>query len=84
MLTRNTILLILGDARNNRRPPRAETLGRLHSAVRQVVWLNPEPASRWNTADSVMRSYQRYCDALLSASTIRELYVALRRTFSVL
>jgi uncharacterized protein with von Willebrand factor type A (vWA) domain len=82
LLTRNTILLILGDARNNRRPPHAETLGRLRSAVRRVVWLNPEPLSRWNTGDSTMRSYQHYCDALLSATTIRELYAALLQTLS--
>jgi uncharacterized protein with von Willebrand factor type A (vWA) domain len=81
LLTRNTVLLILGDARNNRRPPRADLLGRIHSAVRQVVWLNPEPPARWNTADSVMAIYQRHCDVVLTASTARELYAALQRAF---
>ncbi len=78
-LARNTVVLILGDARNNRRPPRADILARIHSAVRHVVWLNPEPSARWNTGDSVMESYRRYCDRLFVASTPRELYVALRR-----
>jgi uncharacterized protein with von Willebrand factor type A (vWA) domain len=84
LLTRNTILLILGDARNNRRPPRADVLGRMHSEVRQVVWLNPESVARWNTGDSVMRSYERHCNAVLAASTLRELYAALRLSFRAL
>jgi len=81
LLTRNTQVLILGDARNNRRPPRADLLGRIRSAVRQVIWLNPESAGRWNTGDSAMAAYQRHCDAVLAASNVRELYAALQRVF---
>jgi uncharacterized protein with von Willebrand factor type A (vWA) domain len=76
-LGRNTVLLILGDARNNRRPPRADLLQRLHRQVRSVVWLNPEPPARWNTGDSVMASYERHCDALLAADSPRTLASAL-------
>ncbi|HXQ21484.1 MAG TPA: VWA domain-containing protein [Candidatus Acidoferrales bacterium] len=83
LLTRNTILLILGDARNNRRPPRADILARMHAAVRRVVWLNPEPPQRWNSGDSVMHLYRRHCDTLLAASNLRELSTALRQTFRV-
>ena len=81
LLNRNTILLILGDARNNRRPPRADVLARLRAIVRQIVWLNPEEPARWNTGDSVIATYQRHCDALLAASDLRHLYAALRRLF---
>jgi uncharacterized protein with von Willebrand factor type A (vWA) domain len=84
LLTRNTILLILGDARNNRRPPRADLLGRMRAKVREVVWLNPEPQRRWNLDDSVMRAYHPHCDAVLAASSVRELYNALRRAFRAL
>ena len=77
VLGRNTALLILGDARNNRRPPRADLLQRMHRAARSVLWLNPEPPERWNTGDSVMASYERHCDAVLSAATPRELCTAL-------
>jgi len=80
LLNRNTILLILGDARNNRRPPRADVLTRLGNATRRLVWLNPEPTERWNTGDSVMNTYERACDELLAASTIQELHAALRRS----
>ena len=77
LLGRNTVLLVLGDARNNRRPPRADLLQSLRRRVRSVVWLNPEPRERWNTGDSVMASYQRHCDALLAAGSPRSLAAAL-------
>jgi uncharacterized protein with von Willebrand factor type A (vWA) domain len=81
ILTRNTLVLILGDARNNRRPPRADILGRIHAAAREVIWLNPEIPQCWNTGDSVMRAYERHCDAVLAASNLRELQLAFRRFF---
>jgi hypothetical protein len=64
---RNTVLLVLGDARNNRRPPRADLLARLHQVARRVIWLNPEPRARWDTGDSVMARYARHSDAVLPA-----------------
>ncbi|MGE3497281.1 MAG: VWA domain-containing protein [Candidatus Binatia bacterium] len=77
VLGRNTVLLVLGDARNNRRPPRADLLARLHREVRRLVWLNPEPRDRWNTGDSAMDTYARHVDALLAASSPRTLTAAL-------
>ncbi len=82
LLTRNTMVLILGDARNNRRPPRGDLLGRIHAVVRQTVWLNPESAGRWNTGDSVMATYQRHCDIVLGATNVRDLSLALKQVFS--
>ncbi len=76
-LGRNTVLLILGDARNNRRPPRADLLARLHRSVRSVVWLNPEPAARWNTGDSVIATYERAIDHLFAAWNPHTLAAAL-------
>ena len=74
---RNTVLLILGDARNNRRPPRADLLADLHRTARRVIWLNPEPPARWNTGDSVMATYAHHCDAVLAAWNPRTLATAL-------
>lgn len=84
LITRNTRVLVLGDARNNRRPPRADILGRIHAAAAQVVWLNPEPGRRWNTGDSVMNLYRRHCDDVLAAGSVRELTVALEHVFRAL
>lgn len=78
-LTRDTILLVLGDARNNRRPPRADLLARLHARVRTLVWLNPEPPERWNTGDSVMGTYARHADLVLAAYNLATLVAAVNR-----
>ena len=80
-LDRNTVLLILGDARNNRRPPRAPLLEQLGAQAGSVVWLNPEPRSRWNTGDSVMALYARACSAVLECSSLGALVAALGRIF---
>jgi hypothetical protein len=76
-LGRNTVLLILGDARNNRRPPRGDLLARMHRKARRVVWLNPEPLARWNTGDSVIATYARHSDAVLAAWSPASLAAAL-------
>ena len=78
-LDRNTILLVLGDARNNRRPPRARLLAGLHARARAVVWLNPEPAARWDTGDSVMARYARHCSAATECGDLAALARALAR-----
>lgn len=77
LVTRNTIVLILGDARNNRRPPRADCLARLAATARHVVWLNPEPERLWRTGDSCIASYAPHCATLLAASTPTQLAHAL-------
>ena len=77
LLNRNTIVLILGDARNNRRPARADVLARIAATVRQVAWLNPEPITRWNSGDSAMASYAPHCGMLIAASTPQTLSKAL-------
>lgn len=77
VLGRNTVLLVLGDARNNRRPPRADLLARMRREVRSIVWLNPEPHARWNTGDSVIAAYARSIDLLLAAHDSHSLIAAL-------
>jgi len=72
-LTRDTVLLVLGDARNNRRPARADLLRDGRARVRRVVWLNPEPTSRWNTGDSAMDLYARHVDVLVPCGSLAEL-----------
>jgi uncharacterized protein with von Willebrand factor type A (vWA) domain len=76
-LTADTVLLILGDARNNRRPPRADLLRRARARVRRVLWLNPESEERWNTGDSVIASYAPHADAVVACGSLAELDRAL-------
>lgn len=80
LLTRNTVVLVLGDARNNRRPPRPDLLARLRQRVKALVWLNPEPPQQWNTGDSVMGKYAPLCDSVLACRTLEELHRALKHS----
>jgi uncharacterized protein len=79
-LGRGTVLLVLGDARNNRLPPRADLLRAVRERVRHLLWLVPEPRARWDAGDSVLRLYAPSCDAVLECLTLDALVAAVRRT----
>ncbi len=79
LIDANTLLLVLGDARNNRRPPRPDLMATLSRRARYVLWLNPEPAWRWDTGDSVMSRYAAHCDLLLECPTLESLALAAER-----
>jgi uncharacterized protein with von Willebrand factor type A (vWA) domain len=68
-----TIVIILGDGRNNRRPARADTLADIARRCRAVCWLNPEPVDRWGRGDSAIETYARHADLLIAATNLREL-----------
>jgi uncharacterized protein len=77
LLTRATVLVIMGDGRNNRRPTRADILRDLARRSRAAIWLNPEPPERWGTGDSAIESYRKVVDVLLPSGNLRELEAAL-------
>ncbi|MQS10951.1 VWA domain-containing protein [Streptomyces kaniharaensis] len=52
-----TSVLILGDARNNRRDPNLDALRRIAGRARRVHWLNPEQPALWPTGDSAALAY---------------------------
>jgi len=64
---RDTILIVLGDARSNRRDPQEWAFEEIAARSRRVIWLNPEPAARWNTGDSVLSCYAPSCDVICEA-----------------
>ncbi len=54
---RASLLVILGDGRTNRFDPLPWALDELSRDCRAVLWLVPEPRSRWGTADSALPVY---------------------------
>lgn len=74
-----TSLLILGDARSNWYPPRREELARIAQEVERVIWLNPEPAARWDREDSIISVYSPYCREVLECRNLEQLERAVRR-----
>ncbi|MHB8896198.1 MAG: vWA domain-containing protein [Candidatus Geothermincolia bacterium] len=69
---RSTVL-ILSDARNNARDPRAMALERVSKQARKVFWLNPEPRDRWDTGDSIIGSYEGHCAAVTECRNLKQL-----------
>jgi uncharacterized protein with von Willebrand factor type A (vWA) domain len=78
VLTRSTLLLVLGDARNNRLPPRADLLRAIADRVQRIVWLVPEPRARWNTGDSVLGRYAPACEVVVECLDLGSLVRAVR------
>ena len=72
-LSRNTILVILGDARANWFDPMEWTLDEMHRRTHMVIWLNPEPKQYWDTDDSVMSKYSPYCDYVMECRNLDQL-----------
>jgi len=79
LIGRATLLVIMGDGRNNRRPARADLLREIARCCRAVIWLNPEELNRWGTGDSAIGAYQREVRVLLPARNLRELEAGLLR-----
>jgi len=65
--SRDTVLVVLGDARTNYRDPLAWAFEETASRCRRVIWLDPEPRRLWDTADSVLSAYLPACDVLCEA-----------------
>jgi hypothetical protein len=67
---RDTVLVILGDGRTNRFDPLPWALADLSRGCRAVLWLVPEPRSRWGTADSALSHYVTSVDLVVEATDL--------------
>jgi hypothetical protein len=78
-LGRSTLLLVIGDARNNRLPPRADLLRAVRDRVRHILLLVPEPRARWDTGDSVLGLYAPVCDGVVECLDLATLVGSVRQ-----
>jgi uncharacterized protein len=78
-LDRRTTVVILGDGRSNYHDTAPDVLDRLRARVRALVWLCPEPRSRWSIGDSAMSRYAPRCTAVHEVRTAADLECAARR-----
>jgi uncharacterized protein with von Willebrand factor type A (vWA) domain len=72
-INRNTSVIILGDARNNRGDPELEIMQSIYQRSKQVIWLNPESRRAWGTGDSEMLRYQSACHYCAPCSNLQQL-----------
>jgi uncharacterized protein with von Willebrand factor type A (vWA) domain len=72
-VTRQTTVIILGDARGNRNEARVDLMQQIFGRAARVIWLNPEPRSLWGTGDSDMLRYLPHCHQATSCNTLTQL-----------
>ena len=72
-IDKKTTVVILGDASNNFGPEKAHLLKGIYERAKQVFWLNPEGKYRWDTGDSVMKTYSAYCTKVFQCGNIDQL-----------
>ena len=71
-----TILILVGDGRNNYNNPRLDLFHQIARRSRRIIWLNPEPPAMWGTGDSDMQHYAPICDVVFKVSNFAELAAA--------
>jgi uncharacterized protein len=56
-IDRRTTVVILGDGRTNYQATGADVVTEMRARAHSVLWLCPEPRSRWGTGDSAMPAF---------------------------
>jgi uncharacterized protein len=68
-----TSVIILGDGRSNYHASRSAVLRAVRQRARHLYWLNPEPANTWDSGDSIISEYGRFCDEVVECRNLRQL-----------
>jgi uncharacterized protein len=68
-----TTILILGDARNNYHASQSWVVREMSRKARHVYWLNPEPRGYWDSGDSIVSEYGRFCAGTYECRNLRQL-----------
>ncbi len=78
---RRTIVIFLGDGRNNYNDPRIDLVDQIKRRAKRVLWFNPEHPLQWRHGDSDMLQYAPLCHAVHRVSNLAELAEAVDRLF---
>src|SRR5581483_5379190 len=73
VVTPQTTVIVLGDARSNNLDPGADILRRVSERAKRVVWLNPESRLTWGFGDSEMPRYATFCNVVRQCATAQQL-----------
>jgi uncharacterized protein with von Willebrand factor type A (vWA) domain len=72
-ITPKSSIILLGDARNNYHASEAWVVEQMQKRARHTYWLNPEPHSYWDTGDSIVSDYAKFCDGIYECRNLRQL-----------
>lgn len=78
-ITSRSTVIIAGDARNNYRDARERYLAEVADNCQALYWLNPEPKAYWDSGDSVMSRYAKFCDEVFEVRNLRQLELFVER-----
>jgi len=68
-----TVMIILGDGKNNYRPAQEEYLAEIAAKVKKIYWLNPLDYEQWRDRDNVLKDYYRYCTKVFRCRSASDL-----------
>lgn len=59
-ITKDTMCIFIGDARNNKNPSGEEYVKNIARKSKKSYWLNTEQRHKWDTGDSIAGTYAKY------------------------
>ncbi|MEO7803874.1 MAG: VWA domain-containing protein, partial [Actinomycetota bacterium] len=74
-----TTVLLLGDVRSNFRGPEAASLEQIRARCKRLYLLNPEPERHWDTGDSIVSTYEPFCDGVFECRNLKQLTTFIER-----
>lgn len=77
LLNRNTILIIIGDGRNNFNEPNLSDLTKIRNKVDKLYWFIPEPRELWGKGDSQIPIYLTVSDRAFTTTNLAQLSTAI-------
>jgi uncharacterized protein with von Willebrand factor type A (vWA) domain len=72
-VNRRTTVVVLGDGRNNGRPPNTPALEEIARHARRLLWMTPEPRWGWALGSCDMPRYEPICDAVEVVRSVDDL-----------
>lgn len=72
-LSKDTTLLILGDALNNYIDPQVNDFKAMTDKVLRTIWLNPEEEKYWYSSGSAIMDYKPHCTQVVECATVDQL-----------
>ncbi|SFG02018.1 hypothetical protein SAMN05660649_00504 [Desulfotomaculum arcticum] len=78
VISHQTSLIILGDARNNWQPDGVGYFRNIVEQCRRVIWLNPLAKNKWNTDDCILDTYAAYCNFVFQCGNAAQLTDAIK------